>query len=106
MLFPMSGRGGRGGRGRGGSAAAAAPNPNAVTVTITPASGAPLSGVLVDQDSFFVTVRDSAGAVQTVRRTPGMKVVTTNPFQAHIDLLDRLTDKNMHDLVAYLETLK
>jgi cytochrome c oxidase cbb3-type subunit 3 len=77
-----------------------------VTVTMTPASGAPVSGVLVEQDSFFVTVRDAAGAVQTIRRTPGMKVVTTNPFQTHIDLLDRLTDKNIHDLVAYLETLK
>ena len=103
MLFPM---GGRGGRGRGGAAPAAAPNPNAVTVTITPASGAPLSGVLVDQDSFFVTFRNAAGELQTVRRTPGMKVVTNNPFQAHVDLLDRLTDKNVHDLVAYLETLK
>lgn len=102
MLFPMSGRGGRG---RGG-AGAATPNPNAVTVTITPASGAALSGVLVDQDSFFVTFRDAAGVVQTVRRAPGMRVVTTNPLQAHVDLLDRLTDKNIHDLVAYLETLK
>jgi mono/diheme cytochrome c family protein len=106
MLFPMGGRGGRGRRGRGAAAPAAASNPNAVTVTITPASGAPVSGVLVDQDSFFVTVRDATGAVHTVRRTPGMKVVTTNPFQAHIDLLDRLTDTNIHDLVAYLETLK
>jgi cytochrome c oxidase cbb3-type subunit 3 len=105
MLFPGGGRG-RGGRGRGAAPPAAAPNPNAITVTITPASGAPLSGVLVDQDSFFVTLRDATGAVKTVRRAPGMKVVTTNPLQAHIDLLDRLTDKNIHDLVAYLETLK
>jgi mono/diheme cytochrome c family protein len=103
MLFPMSG--GRGGRGRGAAPAAAA-NPNAPTVTVTPASGTSISGVLVDQDSFYVTVRDAAGAITVVKRTPGMKVVVTNPLQAHIDLLDRLTDKNIHDLVAYLETLK
>ena len=27
-------------------------------------------------------------------------------FASHVELLDRLTDKNMHDVVAYLETLK
>ena len=36
----------------------------------------------------------------------GATVVTTNPLQAHIDLLDRITDKQIHDLVAYLENLK
>jgi mono/diheme cytochrome c family protein len=109
MLFPMAG--GRGGRGRGGRGAAPpegppAPNPNAVRATITRPSGPAISGVLVDQDSFYVTVRDEAGLVHVVRRTPGMQVATTNPFQAHIDLLDRLTDENIHDLVAHLETLK
>ena len=29
-----------------------------------------------------------------------------DPLQAHHELLDRITDKNIHDLVAYLETLK
>ena len=96
MLFPMGGRAGRAGAG----------SANAITVTITPASGQPMSGVLVDRDSFFVTFVDAAGAVRTVRLAPDTKVVTTNPMQPHIDLLDRLTDKNIHDLVAYLETLK
>jgi len=40
------------------------------------------------------------------KRTPALKVVKRNPFDAHIELLDRYTDKNMHDIVAYLETLK
>ena len=44
--------------------------------------------------------------VRTVRRSPGMKVTRNNPLQAHIDLLDRVSDKQIHDLVAYLETLK
>jgi hypothetical protein len=57
-------------------------------------------------DDFTVTFRDGNGLRQTVRRVPGMKVVKNNPLQFHIDLLDRLTDKNMHDVVAYLETLK
>lgn len=110
MLFPMSpaGRGGRGrGRGRGAAPPAGqAADPNAVTVTVTPPSGPALTGTLVDEDSFHVTLRDASGVIRTVRRVPGMKVAARNPFQAHIELLDRLTDENIHDLVAYLETLK
>jgi mono/diheme cytochrome c family protein len=135
MLFPGSGRG-RGGRGaRGGppgtppnvappvgggpagaaaAAAAAAPPPpatppvdrNAVMATITQPSGAPITGALVAESDFYVTLRETDGTVRVVRRTPGMKVTKTNPLQAHIDLLDRVSDKQIHDLVAYLETLK
>ena len=103
MLFP--GGGGRG-RGRGAPAAGAAPDRNAITVTIAPASGPALSGVLVEESDFYIAVRDADGTIRTVRRTPGMKVTKTNPLQAHIDLLDRISDKQIHDLVAYLETLK
>jgi mono/diheme cytochrome c family protein len=108
MLFPgVGGRGrGRGGRGAPGTAATAAADRNAITVTITPVSGPAISGVLVEESDFHVTVRESEGTVRAVRRTPGMKVTKTNPLQAHIDLLDRISDKQIHDLVAYLETLK
>ncbi len=100
MLFP-----GGGGRGRGRGAAPAAPNPNAVTVSVTPASGPATSGVLVEQSDFYVTLRQADGTIRVVPTT-GAKVVTTNPLQAHIDLLDRITDKQIHDVVAYLENLK
>ena len=86
--------------------AQAAADRNAVKVTIAPASGAPMSGVLVEESDFYVTLRESDGTVRVVRRAPGMKITKTNPMQAHIDLLDRVSDKQIHDLVAYLETLK
>ena len=106
FVFPMTGRaGGRGAARPGGPGAAPVPN-TAITVTITPASGPTLSGVLVSMDDFDVTFRDDAGVQRTVRRGPGVKVVKTNPYQFHIDLLERLTDKQMHDVVAFLETLK
>ncbi len=95
MVFPNTG--GRGGRGRGG-----APSRSTVTVTLTPATGAPMSGVLVLIDDLFVTYRDSAGATHVVRRTPTLKVSIDDPLKAHYELLDRITDKNIHDLVAYL----
>jgi cytochrome c oxidase cbb3-type subunit III len=98
LLFP-------GGRARRGSPSGG-PGPTTVTVTLTPASGAPISGALVEMDDQFVTVRDASGAIKVVRRVPGLKVVKNDPLQAHHDLLDRLTDTNIHDLVAYLETMK
>jgi hypothetical protein len=36
----------------------------------------------------------------------GVKVVKNDPAQVHHELLDKYTDKNVHDIVAYLETLK
>jgi cytochrome c oxidase cbb3-type subunit 3 len=98
VIFPMVGRGSRG-RGAG------APAP-VTTVSVTPGTGAAMSGTLVFMDDFVVTLRDANNVMRTVRRTPDVKVVKTNPFQFHIDLLDRITDKQMHDVVAYLETLK
>ena len=109
---PRHGTRGRGGRPRGGPPAAGAPaappaaDRNAITVSIASGSGAPLSGVLVEESDFYVTLREADGTVRTVRRVPGMKVTRANPLQAHIDLLDRVTDGQIHDLVAYLETLK
>jgi cytochrome c oxidase cbb3-type subunit III len=100
MLFPGPGRGGRGVGAAGGNTS------NRTTVTITPPSGPAVSGVLVEESEFYITLRDADGTIRAVRRTPGMRVAKNNPLQAHIDLLDRITDKQIHDLVAYLETLK
>jgi mono/diheme cytochrome c family protein len=98
MLFPG---GGRGGRGRG-----AQPARSTVTVTVTPPGGAPVSGALVYMDDFVVTLNDPAGGSRTFKRTPALKVEKNDPLVPHRVLLDTITDKNIHDLVAYLETLK
>lgn len=82
------------------------PSRGATTVTITRQSRLPETGGLVQEDDFFVTWRDDAGIVRAVRKGPGVTVVTTDPLQAHHELLDRITDANIHDLVAYLVTLK
>ena len=97
FLFPRTGR---------GRAAGAGPATNAITVTVTPPSGAAVSGVLVQMDDFNVSLRDAAGAYQSFKRTRDLKVVKTDPLAAHIALLDTITDKQLHDVVAYLETLK
>jgi cytochrome c oxidase cbb3-type subunit 3 len=90
------------GRGRG---AGATPR-KVVTVTVTPPNAAPVSGALVSLDDFHVALRDSAGEYRSFTRTPEVTIVKNDPFAFHVELLDRLTDKAMHDVVAYLETLK
>jgi len=110
VLYPGA-AGGRGG-GRGGrgfvptTAEPPAPNPLAITTTITPVGGQPITVTTVEEDSFFITYRDTTGALKTLRKVPGMKIVQNNPMQWHVDFADRITDKQMHDLTAYLWSLK
>ena len=100
FLFPGPGRGGRG---RG--PATGQPPASAVKVTVTIA-GESVTGVLLLLDDFNVSLRDASGGYRTFKRGPGVKVVKDDPLAAHHALLDTLIDKNMHDVVAYLETLK
>jgi cytochrome c oxidase cbb3-type subunit III len=91
----------------GGRGAAAAPSSRtAITITVTPPGGQAQTGTRIEEDDFFITLRDASGALRTIKRTPGTTVATNNPLQFHIDLLERITGKQMHDVVAYLETLK
>jgi hypothetical protein len=99
FLFPGPARG----RGAGAGAAAAR---SRTTVTVTPPSGAPVSGVLIQMDDFDVSLRDDSGVYRTFRRTPDLKIEKHDPLAAHHALLETITDKEIHDVVAYLETLK
>ena len=75
-------------------------------VTVTPPSGPAVSGTLEFMDDFFVSLRDATGAYMSFRRAPGLDVALEDPYQAHWDLLERITDRNMHDVVTYLGTLR
>lgn len=83
------------------------PNEKPKTVTITPASGDKTTGTLLWITDFNVTFVDAAGARRTVARNGDVpKVEITDPLAWHIEHLKKLTDKDMHDLTAYLVTLK
>jgi mono/diheme cytochrome c family protein len=75
-------------------------------ITVTPANGAAITGTLVHLDDFNVSLRDDKGEYHSWKRTASLKIVVNDPLKAHIELLDQITDKNMHDIVAYLESLK
>jgi len=98
----VSGGGGRGGRGLAGNSSA-----RTVTVTVTPTSGEKVEGRLMRIDDFLITVGLADGTVRTFRREGDVpKVELHDPMKGHRDLLPVYTDTDMHDVTAYLVTLK
>jgi cytochrome c oxidase cbb3-type subunit 3 len=54
-----------------------------------------------------VTLIDGAGIRRSLSRDNEVpQVEITDPYQAHLDNLLKITDNQMHDLTAYLVTLK
>ena len=99
-LMPSGGRGGRGG---GGGGAAIPPT----TVTVTLANGQKVEGRLLRIDDFLVTLAEADGSERSIRRDGDVpRVLVHDPLEAHRELLRVYTDKDIHDVTAYLVTLK
>jgi cytochrome c oxidase cbb3-type subunit 3 len=76
-------------------------------VTVTLPSGESVSGALLRLTDFDVMLRDESGAIRSwLREGDTPKVVVTDPLKAHYDMLTRWTDTDMHNMTAYLATLK
>lgn len=75
------------------------------TVTVTLSSGEQVSGTLVHLDDFMVSLREASGWYGSFPRDQ-VKVEVHDPLAAHQELLGKLTQDDMHNLFAYLETLK
>jgi|SRR5277367_121508 len=75
------------------------------TVMITLPSGERLKGPLVHTDDFMISMRDAAGWYRSFSRD-AVKVEVQDPLAAHRDMLGTLTQADMHNLFAYLATLK
>jgi cytochrome c oxidase cbb3-type subunit 3 len=94
-------RGGRGG-GRGPDSSA-----SAIKVTVTLASGQKVSGTLDRIDDFSVSLRDASGEYHSFTREGSVPAVETHdPLKPHLDLLAKYTDADIHNVTAYLATLK
>jgi len=75
------------------------------TATFTLRTGQTLVAPLVSVDDFSVTVLDPLGARQTYP-LHDVKVKVTDPLEAHFVQLGKYTDADIHNVYAYLETLK
>jgi hypothetical protein len=87
-LWPSAGRGG-------------AP----VQATITLASGGKVTGRLRQFDDFDVSIVDASGAYRSWPRSK-VTVEIPDPLKGHRELLARYADTDIHDVTAYLATLK
>lgn len=76
------------------------------TVTVTTPSGTTVTGEPSNLDDFNVSLRDATGRYFSFTRSPDLKVEKHNPYAGHEALLDTYTDKDIHDVVSYLETLQ
>jgi cytochrome c oxidase cbb3-type subunit 3 len=85
MLYPSNGRG--------------------ATVTVTLPSGETVAGALAYRDEFTVALTDSSGWYRSWP-TRLVKVSVNNPLDAHAEQLGKYTDDDMHDVLAYLQTLR
>jgi cytochrome c oxidase cbb3-type subunit 3 len=82
-------------------------NARTVTATVTPPSGESIEGKLVRIDDFLVSLQLADGSERTFRRSGAIpKVVIHDPLKAHRDLLAQYSNKDIHDVTAYLVTLK
>jgi mono/diheme cytochrome c family protein len=95
-------------RGGGGRGRSAEPSPRSEkTVVVTMATGQPVSGRLIYVSEFAVTLIDAAGNRRSFARNgDSPKVVVTDPLQAHLDLMRTYKDSDIHNLTAFLVTLK
>jgi cytochrome c oxidase cbb3-type subunit 3 len=94
-------------RSRGGGPPSDPNSPRTPSVTVTLSSGQSVQGRLVQIDDFFVTVLEADGTMRTFPRDGDKpKVDVRDPMKAHRDLLAAYTDKDIHDVTAYLVTLK
>jgi len=80
---------------------------SAIQVTVMLPSGESVSGKLDHIDDFNVSLYDSSGEYHSFTRNGAApKVELHDPLKAHRDLLAQYTDADIHNVTAFLVTLK
>jgi cytochrome c oxidase cbb3-type subunit 3 len=103
----VSGGGQRGRGGRGAAAPGSASNRREVTVKVSLPDGQTVQGRLDRIDDFVVTLTTADGMQRSFGRNGDVpRVEIDDPLQGHRNLLTVYTDKDIHDVTAYLVTLK
>ena len=86
------------------------PHPNGQTVRtvkVTLPNGETVSGALEQIDDFTVSLRDSQNQFHSFsREDPQLKIEVNDPLKVHDQLLRKYTDADVHNVTAYLATLK
>jgi cytochrome c oxidase cbb3-type subunit 3 len=81
------------------------PAPAPPTVTVTLPSGQAVTGKLAYNDEFTIALIDSNGWYRSWTRS-AVKAQIDDPLTTHFDQLGKYTDGDMHDVYAYIQTLR
>lgn len=79
---------------------------DAPKVKVTLPSEEVITGIIKRLDDFNVILCDAAGEYHSIALNPNVKIEMEDKLKAHRQLLDQYTDTDMHNLTAYLQTLK
>jgi mono/diheme cytochrome c family protein len=74
-------------------------------VSVTTASGQTIKGTLAYLDEFTVGLRDSDGRYRSWP-VSNVKYVVDAPVEGHVRMFSKYTDADIHNLMAYLQTLR
>lgn len=77
-----------------------------VKATVKLVDGKKVTGTLEYTDEFTIALADESGMYRSWPREQLTGVEVSDPLAAHKELLHTYTDKDIHDLLAYLVTLK
>lgn len=81
--------------------------PKPITITVTLPTGEEVEGTQARLDDFIVSLTLPNGATRTFVRTGDVpKVEIHDPLQPHRELVPTYTDRDIHNVTAYLVTLK
>ena len=83
-----------------------ADNSLAITATVKTANGASISGRVTQVSDFRITLVDSDGRTHVTERGTGVDVQMKDPLAPHQAMIMTLKNDDMHNVTAYLETLK
>ena len=83
-----------------------ADNSLAITGTVKMKDGSVITGRVTQISDFKVTLIDSAGKTHVIARDAGVDVQTKDPLAAHQKMINTLKNFDMHNVTAYLESLK
>lgn len=77
-----------------------------ITARVTLPKGSVIIGRVAQVSDFRITLVDSKGDTHAIDRTRGVRVEMQDPLAAHQEMIMTLTNSAMHDVTAYLETLR
>jgi cytochrome c oxidase cbb3-type subunit 3 len=80
-------------------------NRTTATATVTDASGKQFSGEVLQNDAFDIAIKTTDGWYRSWP-VSAVKIEVRDPLAKHVELLHKFTTADMHNLFAYLETLK